>query len=219
MAALCAGVAVSAENQPKPAKKTRRRRPRFWVGPLVAGGCFTLGFGVTQRLIAMQGGVASPKPQAFEQQRFPGESLEALRARYPDHTRPLKADVAAREAELALTRPAKPKPEVKAIARREPEPTTPWVPATSVLPEAPSLPEQVELMPAPQLPVEAEAELEPFDPASSPLPEPVLLEADAMPMPVAEPFPQERSTFVDRQLAPAPYALPAMEPLVLPPNP
>ena len=219
MAALCAGVAVSAENQPKPAKKPRRRRPRFWVGPLVAGGCFTLGFGVTQRLIAMQGGAALPKPQAFEQQRFPGESLEALRARYPDHTRPLKADVAAREAELALTRPAKPKPEVKPIARREPEPTTPWVPATSVLPEAPSLPEQVELMPAPQLPVEAEAELEPFDPASSPLPEPVLLEADAMPMPVTEPFPQERSTFVDRQLAPAPYALPAMEPLVLPPNP
>ena len=110
----------------------------------------------------------------FGRRSFPGESLEALRARYPDHTRPLKADVAAREAELALTRPAKPKPEVKAIARREPEPTTPWVPAASV-PEAPTLPEQVELMPAPQLPVEAEAELEPFDPASSPLPEPCLL--------------------------------------------
>ena len=218
MAALCAGVAVSAENQPKPAKKTRRRRPRFWVGPLVAGGCFTLGFGVTQRLIAMQGGAASPKPQTFEQQSFPGESLEALRARYPDHTRPLKADVAAREAELALTRPAKPKPEVKAIARREPDRTAPLAPAMAV-PEAPTLPEQVELMPAPQLPVEAEAELEPFDPASSPLPEPVLLEADAMPMPVTEPFPQERSTFVDRQLAPAPYAVPAMEPLVLPSNP
>ena len=142
MAALCAGVAVSAENQPKPAKKTRRRRPRFWVGPLVAGGCFTLGFGVTQRLIAMQGGAASPKPQTFEQQLFPGESLEALRARYPDHTRPLKADVAAREAELALTRPAKPKPEVKAIARREPDRTAPLAPAMAV-PEAPTLPEQV----------------------------------------------------------------------------
>ena len=218
MAALCAGVAVSAENQPKPAKKTRRRRPRFWVGPLVAGGCFTLGFGVTQRLIAMQGGAASPKPQTFEQQSFPGESLEALRARYPDHTRPLKADVAAREAELALTRPAKPKPEVKAIARREPDRKPPLAPVMAV-PEAPTLPEQVELMPAPQLPVEAEAELEPFDPASSPLPEPVLLEADAMPMPGPEPFPQELSPFVDRQLAPAPYALPAMEPLVLPPNP
>ena len=218
MTALCAGVAVSAENQPKPAKKTRRRRPRFWVGPLVAGGCFTLGFGVTQRLIAMQGGAASPKPQTFEQQLFPGESLEALRARYPDHTRPLKADVAAREAELALTRPAKPKPEVKAIARREPDRTVPLAPVMAV-PEAPTLPEQVELMPAPQLPVEAEAELEPFDPASSPLPEPVLLEADAMPMPGPEPFPQELSPFVDRQLAPAPYALPAMEPLVLPPNP
>ena len=218
MAALCAGVAVSEENQPNPAKKPRRRQPRFWVGPLVAGGCFTLGFGVTQRLIAMQGGEASPKPQTFEQQRFPGESLEALRARYPDHARPLKADVAAREAELALTRPAKPKPEVKAIARREPDRTAPLAPVMAV-PEAPTLPEQVELMPAPQLPVEAEAELEPFDPASSPLPEPVLLEADAMPMPGPEPFPQELSPFVDRQLAPAPYALPAMEPLVLPPNP
>ena len=166
----------------------------------------------------MQGGAASPKPQTFGQQLFPGESLEALRARYPDHTRPLKADVAAREAELALTRPAKPKPEVKAIARREPDRTAPLAPVMAV-PEAPTLPEQVELMPAPQLPVEAEAELEPFDPASSPLPEPVLLEADAMPTPRPEPFPQELSPFVDRQLAPAPYALPAMEPLVLPPNP
>ena len=87
------------------------------------------------------------------------------------------------------------------------------------VPEAPTLPEQVELMPAPQLPVEAEAEPELFDPASSPLPEPVLLEADAMPTPRPEPFPQELSPFVDRQLAPAPYALPAMEPLVLPANP
>ena len=108
MSALFAAVAVPAETQPSSVEKPRRR-PRFWVGPLVAGSCFALGFGITQRIVAMQGGESAPKPQAFNPKPFPGERLESLRDRFEGASKPLKADVAAREAELAKTRPPKPK--------------------------------------------------------------------------------------------------------------
>ena len=76
-----------------------------WGGFVLVGGCFAFGFGVTQRLASDQ----NPEPaavevEAFAPHRFPGQRLERLRARHGD-ARPLLADVAAREAELAKLRP------------------------------------------------------------------------------------------------------------------
>ena len=115
---LFASVVLPAETQPQPASSPKRR-PRFWVGPLVAGGCFAFGFGLTQRIVALQGGESPSQAEAFAPQQFPGEPLERLRARWGGDSKPLRADVAAREAELAKTRPPKPKAVDKAKAEAE----------------------------------------------------------------------------------------------------
>jgi hypothetical protein len=72
------------------------KRPRFWVGPLVAGACFALGYGITQRFVLVRSGLQTSEPQSFKARAFPGESLEALRLRHGE-TGTLKADVAAKE--------------------------------------------------------------------------------------------------------------------------
>ena len=82
-------------NAPKP-KSKRPARPRFWVGPLVAGACFALGYGITQRVVLIRSGLEQAEPQSFKARAFPGESLEALRLRHAE-TGTLEADVAAKE--------------------------------------------------------------------------------------------------------------------------
>ena len=82
-------------NAPKP-KPKRPARPRFWVGPLVAGACFALGYGITQRVVLIRSGLEQAEPQSFKARAFPGESLEALRLRHAE-TGTLEADVAAKE--------------------------------------------------------------------------------------------------------------------------
>ncbi len=82
-------------NASKPNSK-RPARPRFWVGPLVAGACFALGYGITQRVVLIRSGLEQAEPQSFRARAFPGESLEALRLRYGE-TGTLEADVAAKE--------------------------------------------------------------------------------------------------------------------------
>jgi hypothetical protein len=56
-----------------PREGEQAKRPRFWVGPLVAGACFALGYGLTQRLIVMQGALREPRREAFATQAFPGD--------------------------------------------------------------------------------------------------------------------------------------------------
>jgi len=73
------------------------KRPRFWVGPLVAGACFALGYGITQRVVLMRASWKEPQLEAFRQQAFPGETLEALRRRYGED-QALMGDVTALEA-------------------------------------------------------------------------------------------------------------------------
>ena len=72
------------------------KRPRFWVGPLVAGACFALGYGITQRFVLIRSGLQTSEPQSFKARAFPGESLEALRLRHGENGT-LQADVAAKE--------------------------------------------------------------------------------------------------------------------------
>ncbi|WP_179949440.1 hypothetical protein [Synechococcus sp. UW179A] len=74
----------------------RSRRPRYWVGPLVAGACFALGYGITQRVVLMRQAWEKPQQATFRQNSFPGESLDGLRRRY-GADQPLMGDVAAKE--------------------------------------------------------------------------------------------------------------------------
>ncbi len=87
---------MPAETNASTAKTKRQARPRFWVGPLVAGACFALGYGITQRFVLIRSGLEQSEPQSFKVRAFPGESLEALRLRLGD-TGTLEADVAAKE--------------------------------------------------------------------------------------------------------------------------
>ncbi len=87
---------MPAETNASTAKPKRPARPRFWVGPLVAGACFALGYGITQRFVLIRSGLQTSEPQSFRSQAFPGESLEALRLRHGE-TGSLEADVAAKE--------------------------------------------------------------------------------------------------------------------------
>ena len=87
---------MPAETHASTAKPKRPARPRFWVGPLVAGACFALGYGITQRVVLIRSGLEEAEPQSFRARAFPGESLEALRLRHGE-TGTLEADVAAKE--------------------------------------------------------------------------------------------------------------------------
>ena len=87
---------MPAETNASTAKPKRPARPRFWVGPLVAGACFALGYGITQRFVLIRSGLEQSEPQSFRARAFPGESLEALRLRHGE-TGTLEADVAAKE--------------------------------------------------------------------------------------------------------------------------
>ena len=82
-------------------KQPRRRRPRFWLGPLVAGGCVALGYGVTQRFLILQSSWQKPGEQTFELNSFPGDRLQLLRNRHGQAAVDLQADVAAFESEEA----------------------------------------------------------------------------------------------------------------------
>ena len=93
----------------------RSRRPRYWVGPLVAGACFALGYGITQRVVLMRQAWEKPQQATFRQNSFPGETLDGLRRRY-GADQPLMGDVAAKEALDAEQRKAN--EQAEAIAKQ-----------------------------------------------------------------------------------------------------
>ncbi|QNI49494.1 putative conserved membrane protein [Synechococcus sp. A15-60] len=84
-------------------EKKRPKRPRFWVGPLVAGACFALGYGITQRVVMLRQGQQDPQQASFQQSSFPGQSLDSLRSFY-GADQPLMGDVTAKEARDAEKR-------------------------------------------------------------------------------------------------------------------
>ena len=226
MCPLFAAVAVPAETQPAKLAKPKRR-PRFWVGPVVAGSCFALGFGVTQRIVAMQSGASAPSSQAFNPKPFPGVGLQSLRDRFDGASKPLKADVAAWEAELAKTRPPKPKKvdlakqeaeRLAAEARRQQQQTaTRWAPAVvpaAVLPAAVEPLDETEIIPAPELPEALVPEESMPEAANAPAIE--VATPELLPV-VAEPGPLLPAP-TSAPVAPSPAALDLMEPS-LPPTP
>ena len=81
---------------------------RFWLGSLVAGCCFALGYGITERVLTLQTNAEDPVPEAFTPLAFPGDSLQEIRARFSDDDSSLQVDVTALEAAEAASRPAQP---------------------------------------------------------------------------------------------------------------
>ena len=121
--------------------------------PLVAGCCFSLGYGITHRLMAMQSSVREIKPESFVPQSFPGNSLSNLRSRSGDRS-PLQVDLAAIDAREAAEK--KPQLQAKPILQGDGTPalalqTSPVAPLAAPKPTQPGLDEPrpaVELTPA-----------------------------------------------------------------------
>ena len=158
------------------------RRTRFWVVPLVAGCCFSLGYGITHRLMAMQSSVREIKPESFVPQSFPGNSLSNLRSRSGDRS-PLQVDLAAIDAREAAEKTPQP-----ALALQ----TSPVAPLAAPTPTEPGLDEPipaVELTPALEPDPIATFESEPaLAGDESPSPEPLVLVETPLSEPVASPL-------------------------------
>ena len=104
--ALDCGVLRMAADIDQPA--VAMRQSRFWLTPLLVGSCFSLGYGITHRLMAMPSAMRDPKPEAFAAQPFPGSSLKELRALHGEQG-PLQVDLAA-EAESTEAKDPQPQP-------------------------------------------------------------------------------------------------------------
>ena len=179
-------------------------KARFWVGPLVAGCCFALGYGITERVLTLQTNAEDPVPEAFTPLAFPGDSLQEIRARFSDDDSSLQVDVTALEAAAVASRPAKPavketpKPDV---ALQTPEPpvwTAPaWSDSQTIAPEL-----EEDDGPAPSSAQEPDLELDDSNVDSLVLPEESIEVMPAVVVPVAE----------------SPVLVAEPEPVVLPPG-
>ena len=83
-------------DQSRPVETTVVGRPRFWVGPLVAGCCFAMGFGVTNRVVSLQNDKKPAQIQRFAPSYFPGDSLQNLRSIHQSDPH-LQVDLATRK--------------------------------------------------------------------------------------------------------------------------
>ena len=181
---------------PSASEQQRPKRPKFWVGPLVAGACFALGYGITQRVVLMRAAWQQPQQEAFRPQDFPGETLGDLRRRHGED-KALMGDVAALEAVEAEQRKLEQaKEQAAAIAaeaeRRQAEQQAALVEPVLTEPAWTATPVAA---PAVELPA---AELEPETPAETaiaPLPDRVIDAQDPdlfeTPAPLVNPQPFE----------------------------
>ncbi|MFL0781325.1 MAG: hypothetical protein AB8E74_05030 [Prochlorococcus sp.] len=174
-------------------EKQPRQRPRFWLGPLVAGGCFALGYGITQRIVILQSSWQKPGEQTFQSERFPGNRLQSLRTRHGDDQAGLQADVAAFEVEQAGKRKLSEAAEKLAVEARRREQDlqasllkpAPAVKVTSWTPAKPAAAELVS--PQPELP-------EPVTMESAQDLQPAQANPTVQPNPAAQSNPTARST-------------------------
>ena len=86
--------AASAQQTP-----SAPRLRQLWKGPLVAGLCFGLAYGVTQRLLGFRVGELIRFGSGFDVQEFPGTSLESLKLRFGDAAAEIKGDLELQELE------------------------------------------------------------------------------------------------------------------------
>ena len=122
-------------------------RPRFWIGPLLAGCCFAFGYGITHRVVTLQGNADNPQSETFESVGFPGETLQTLRSLNTDKTTDLQVDMVSIEAAEAVDRKAKQDAEKRVEEARSSElalqaPTAPaWTAPTWSKPDQSQKPE------------------------------------------------------------------------------
>jgi hypothetical protein len=81
-------------DQSQPVEPSVVGRPRFWVGPFLAGCCFSMGFGIADRVVSLQSDQQPAPTQRFAPSTFPGESLQTLRSLHQDAPT-LQVDLAA----------------------------------------------------------------------------------------------------------------------------
>jgi hypothetical protein len=99
---------------------TPASRNRLWQGPLVAGLCFGLAYGVTQRLIHLNVGELIRFGQNFDVQVFPGTSLESLRLRFGEAAGEARGELELNELERQQAEEAKRQEALKPVPA-EPE--------------------------------------------------------------------------------------------------
>ena len=89
-------MAKSQSKPPGPARpgaKIQSIPKSRWQGPLVAGLCFGLGYGITQRLLSLQLPTFVQLGQGFELRAFPGTGLQSLRLKFGTEAQPIRADL------------------------------------------------------------------------------------------------------------------------------
>ena len=208
---------------PEEQQPQQQKRPRCWVGPFLAGSCFALGYGLTQRIVTLQSNAVEPSAQAFEASAFPGDSLDGMRLRSgEDGAFDLQVDVKAIEEKREAGEKAKKDAEqLAAEAKRsegslqavltppqvEPQPV--WTDPTLNTPEPALQP------PALQSP-DAQPEPQPavIEPASRPEPtfDPTAL-PDTMPSDIDLTPPTESSPSIEADTTPV--GIPSASPVVI----
>ena len=115
----------------------------LWRGPLVVGLCFAIGYGITQRLLALGLPSLVQLGQGFDVRAFPGTSLESLRLRFGSQGQPVQADL---EQQRQADQPP-PQPQLEQPLQEQPlrpqleqDAAPPPEPADQELPPAPQLP-------------------------------------------------------------------------------
>ena len=152
--------AAPAGTAPGPASQPR---PRLWLGPLVAGLCFGLGYGLTQRLVDLNVTDLVRFGQNFDVQPVPGTSLESLRLRFGAEAQQIRGI-------LDLDQLERQQGPAEAEAPKDPDPLEPTAPEPSSASDSSPAPAAVERAPEPVvLPTPAESPAQP--PAQPPAPE------------------------------------------------
>jgi hypothetical protein len=129
---------VSQPTQPRP-------QP-IWKGPLVAGLCFGVAYGVTQRLVSFNVAELVRFGPGFDVQVFPGTSLESLKLRFGDAQAEIRGDLELQELERQQQEEAKQREEeakkaeerLQNAAQLEPLQDTETPAADSVVESAPA---------------------------------------------------------------------------------
>ena len=78
---------------PRPGAKIQTIPRSRWQGPLAAGLCFGLGYGITQRLLSLQLPTFVQLGQGFELRPFPGTALQSLRLKFGTEAQPIRGDL------------------------------------------------------------------------------------------------------------------------------
>jgi len=114
----------AAQARPPQSSARARRRPA-WAGPLVAGLCFGLAYGITQRIVTLNVGELIRFGQGFDVQVFPGTTLESLRLRFGAAESELRGNLELNELERQKAADQAESDQPDAQVKQEPVPAEP----------------------------------------------------------------------------------------------